>query len=196
MPFVTEDIWQKLPGTTGSIMEAPFPEPSWFEVDEAACAEMDLLRGTITAIRNVRGEVGVPPSTKVNIVVDAPDARDQGVLEENLPHIVNLARVGEVEFQTGAPKPPSSATAVFGHIQVHVLLKGVMDFEEEKRRLAKEISKLEKDIEFSRKKLDNEGFLSKAPAQVIAEVKEKVGSLVAKRDKLVNHFEFIKEMQD
>ncbi|MFO8090459.1 MAG: valine--tRNA ligase [Desulfatiglandaceae bacterium] len=195
MPFVTEDIWQKLPGCTGSIMEAPFPEPSWFEVDETACAEMNLLRGTITAIRNVRGEIGIPPSTKVNVVVDAPNPEEQGMLEKNLAHIVNLARVENVEFNAGASKPPSSATAVFGHIQVHVLLKGVMDFEEEKRRLTKEIKKLEKDIAFSRKKLENEGFLSKAPADVIAEVKEKVGIMVAKRDKLVNNVDFIKEME-
>jgi len=195
MPFVTEDIWQKLPGCSGSIMEAPFPEPSWFEMDETACAEMDLLSGTITAIRNVRGEIGIPPSTKVNVVVDTPDPENRRVLEENLAHIVNLARVADVEFQTGVPKPSSSATAVFEHIQVHVLLKGVMDFEEEKRRLTKEINKLEKDISFSRKKLENEGFLSKAPSEVIAEVKEKVGSMVAKRDKLVNNVEFLKEMQ-
>jgi valyl-tRNA synthetase len=195
MPFVTEEIWQKLPGCTGSIMEAPFPEPSWFEVDEAACADMNLLRGTITAIRNIRGEIGIPPSTKLNIVVDASNPEDQRVLEENIPHVVNLARVGTVEYLAGASKPPSSATAVFEHIQVHVLLKGVMDFEEEKRRLTKEITKLEKDINFSRKKLENEGFLSKAPAEVIAEVKEKVGILVTKRDKLVNHVQFIQEME-
>ncbi|HDR16607.1 MAG TPA: valine--tRNA ligase, partial [Desulfobacteraceae bacterium] len=195
MPFVTEDIWQKLPGCTGSIMEASFPESSWFEADDAACAEMNLLSGAVTAIRNIRGEIGIPPSTKVDVVVDAPNPEDEKVLKENLQHIVNLSRVNHVEFNAGATKPPSSATAVFEHIQVHVLLKGVMDFEEEKRRLTKEISKLEKDIAFSRKKLENEGFLSKAPSEVIAEVKEKVGIMVAKRDKLVNNMDFIKGME-
>ena len=196
MPFVTEDIWQKLPGCEGSIMASDYPEPSRFEADDEACAEMNLLSGVITCIRNIRGEMGVPPSRKVNVIVDAPDPEEARVLEVNASHIVNLAKVGELEFSVGAAKPSSSATAVFGDTQVHVLLKGVMDFDEEKRRLTKEINKLEKDIAFSSRKLENESFLSKAPPEVVAEVKEKMDAMMLKREKLVVNMNFLENMAD
>ncbi len=76
MPFVTEEIWQKLPGTEGSIMRAGFPQPGEFPSDEDALRDMGVLTGVITGVRNIRGEMNVPPSSKVNLVIDAgEDAR-------------------------------------------------------------------------------------------------------------------------
>ena len=184
MPFVTEEIWQKLPGTEDSIMIAEFPEASNFMEDKDALKEMDLLMGVITGIRNIRGEMNIPPSKELSILIDVADNEESDILNRNLPHIRSLARVDEVSFASEVPKPEASATAVFGRGQVHVLLKGLLDFEEERKRLRKEIKKIEKDIESSNKKLSNSNFMEKAPAEIVAKVKEKVEILSLKLEKL------------
>ena len=195
MPFVTEEIWQRLPESSGSIMVSGFPVASDFLEDEKAVQEMDLLMGTITGIRNIRGEMNIPPSRKVNVVVDVADQKDGDVLRQNMAHIQNLGKVNNVKIGSGIPKPEASATALFGHNQVHVLLKGLLDFEEEKKRLRKEIIKVRKDIDFARKKLSNEGFMKKAPAEVVEEVRTKVQGLSAKLEKLEQNLQFFEKVK-
>lgn len=184
MPYVTEEIWERLPGADGSIMVAKFPEASEFKTDEQALREMDVLMGLITGVRNIRGEMGINPSTKLDTLVDIPDTQDAEIVRANAVHVQNLARVESVVIDSNAPKPEASATAVFGENQVHVQLKGLMDFEEEKKRLMKQIKSLEKDIGAADKKLKNKQFLEKAPANIVEEVREKVETMSAKRNKL------------
>ncbi|MBW1828092.1 MAG: valine--tRNA ligase, partial [Deltaproteobacteria bacterium] len=184
MPFVTEEIWHKLPGTESSIMSADFPKKSDFPEDKDALTEMDLLMEVITGIRNIRGEMNIPPSKSVSIVIDMVGKEESEILNRHLSHIQSLAKVDDASIVSGVPKPEASATAVFGRNQVHVLLKGLIDFEEERKRLRKEIGKIEKDIQASDKKLTNKSFLEKAPADIVAKVKEKVEYLTLKLDKL------------
>ena len=120
------------------------------------------------------------------------DEKEINVLQKNLGHIRNLANVKDISIDSGMPKPDASATAVFGQNQVHVLLKGLLDFEEERKRLRKEIAKLEKDIGISNKKLSNKNFLEKAPPQIVAEVKEKVDELSIKLEKLNQNLNLFK----
>ncbi|MBW2614909.1 MAG: valine--tRNA ligase [Deltaproteobacteria bacterium] len=196
MPFVTEEIWQKLPGAGDSIMTARFPDASHFLNDEDAIGEMDLLMGAITGIRNIRGEMNIPPSKGVNIAIDVADEKEGDILRLNLSHIQTLAKVNEVSIDPGAPKPEASATAMFGRNQVHVLLKGLLDFEEERKRLRKGIKKIEKDMEVANRKLSNKGFLEKAPAEIVAEVKEKVEILTLKMEKLNQNLRFFETIDD
>ena len=196
MPFVTEEIWQKLPGTTSSIMIAEFPEASDFMKDEDAIKEMSLLMEVITGIRNIRGEMNISPSRRVNIVIDVADTKDENILKNNLSHIRTLAGVDEISLVSGAPKPDASVSSVFGQNQVHLLLKGLIDFQEEKKRLKKAIKKIEKDIEVSNKKLGNKGFLKKAPADIVEEVKIKVQNQSLKLDKLYHNLQFFEAIID
>jgi len=133
MPFITEEIWQKLPGTDGSIMTASFPEVSDFLIDEDALKEMNLLMGVIAAIRNIRGEMNISPSKNVNLIIDAKSEQDEEILERNLSYIQTLAKVDGVSIGLGLPKPEKSATAIFEETSVHVLLEGLIDFGEEKK---------------------------------------------------------------
>ena len=135
MPFVTEEVWQKFPGTEGSIMNAKFPEAADFMMDKEALEQMELIMGVVTGIRNIRGEMGIPPGKKVSIVIDVADKEEADVLHRNLAHIQTLAKVDDVIIGYGVPKPEASATAVFGKNQAHVLLKGLLDFEEERKRV-------------------------------------------------------------
>ena len=195
MPFVTEEIWEKLPESEGSIMTAEFPEPSDFLKDENALNEMDLLVGIITGIRNIRGEMNIPPSKKVDIVIDVAE-KDADVLHKNIEHIQNLAKAENISISSGINKPEGSATAVFEQNQIHVLLKGLLDFEEEKKRIRKEIKKIEKDLEVSNKKLSNKAFLKNAPADIVAKVKGKVESFSLKQKKLDQNLQFFETIND
>ncbi|MBW1852695.1 MAG: class I tRNA ligase family protein, partial [Deltaproteobacteria bacterium] len=196
MPFVTEEIWHKLPGTTSSIMIAEFPKASDSIEDKDAIREMDLLMGVIAGIRNIRGEMNIPPSKGVSVLIDVAGKEESDILTRNLAHIKTLGKVDDASIASGVPKPEASATAVFGQNQVHVLLKGLLNFEEERKRLKKEIKKIEKDIQASDKKLSNKNFLEKAPADIVAKVEEKVEALSFKLDKLNQNLSYFMKIED
>lgn len=195
MPFVTEEIWQRLPDCEQSIMIAPFPKSSEFPSFPDALKEMELLMGVTGGIRNIRGEMRIPPGKTVSAVIDVQDQWEADVLRSSTHYIRALSKTDSLEIRPGADKPEGSATAVFGRNQVHVLLKGLLDFEGEKKRIKKEIRKVEKDIEVGERKLSNENFLQKAPPEVVQEVKEKVETLNAKLDKLHQHLEIFEGSQ-
>ena len=196
MPFVTEEIWQRLPGSQGSIMAAGFPEAADFVADKEALKEMDLISEVITGVRNIRGEMNISPSKKVSIILEIPAEEDADVIRRNLNHIQNLARVDTIRVESRVSKPDASATAVFAQNQVHVLLKGLLDFREEKRRVRKEIKKIEKDMEISNKKLSNKKFMEKAPAEIVDKVSKKVESMSFKLGKLNQNLSFFEAIDD
>jgi valyl-tRNA synthetase len=184
VPFITEEIWQMLPHTQGSIMVAPFPQRSEFICDEQSIEEVDLLKGVITGIRNIRGEMNIAPKKSVKTVVDAAESKKREILKNNVAYIASLAKAEPIDFVSGVEKPESSATYVFGDIQVHVLLEGLVNYDEERRRIKKEIEKVQREMTLSRKKLTNKDFLNQAPSSIVESVKEKVELIGAKLDKL------------
>jgi len=196
MPFVTEEIWQRLPGVEGSIMAAKFPEPEDYPMDEEALSEMELVMGVVTGIRNIRGEMNITPSKQLSIAIEAPNTDDADTLRRNMTYIRTLAKVDSATVDSKLEKPEASATAVFGQIQVHVLLKGILDFEEERKRLRKAIAKIEKDMQTANKKLANEQFMSKAPADIVEKVKEKVSSGNLKLEKINQNLKFFESIND
>jgi valyl-tRNA synthetase len=177
-------------------MISPFPEAGQYLKDQDALKDMDLVKGVITGIRNIRGEMNIPPSKKVSVGIDVPGSREAEVLRSNQRHIQTLAKVDDLVIEAGLPKPEASATAVFGKTQVHVLLKGLLDFEEEKKRLRKEIEKIEKEVETAGRKLSNRGFLEKAPSEIVEEVKRKVEDLSARLEKLNQNLSFFETVGD
>jgi len=184
VPFVTEEIWQRLPYTEGSIMAAPFPQPAEFLFDQNTLKEVDLLKGVITGIRNVRGEMNIPPKKLVKVAIDVKGSRERKILENNFAYITSLARVESIDLASGIKKPESSASYVFGDIQVHVLLTGLINYEDERKRVRKEIKKIEREIDISRRKLANKDFLNHAPSDIVEGVKGKVELISLKLEKL------------
>jgi valyl-tRNA synthetase len=196
MPFITEEIWHRLADDKGSIMYAAFPAASEFLYDRQAIEEMGLVMGIITAIRNIRGEMNIAPSKKVDILAEIPENRDIEVIRQNLSHIRNLAKANSIEVFSEVSKPEASVTAVFGRNQVHVLLKGIMDLDEEKKRLKKEIKALSKEMEASAKKLSSKGFLEKAPEEIVAGVRDKFETMKAKLERFEKNLRFFESIND
>jgi len=194
MPFVTEEIWQQLPQEkgNGSIMIAEFPRPEERFDDDQIADEMGLVIEVIAAIRNIRGEMNIPPGDQIIGILRTKDGEIEKRLQINRLFIQNLAKVKELMIGEEIEKPLHSAFAVVRDVEVFVpMSKSRM--EEEMRRLQKEMLKIEKDIAFIGKKLSNEQFLSKAPAEVVQEEKEKASQYHTQRDKLEGNLNKIKE---
>ncbi len=190
MPFITEDIWHRLPGTSGSIMNASFPVSTDYLNDEAALKDMALVMGVTNSIRNIRGEMNIHPSKKVDIHIEMPDDTQRENILSNIVYIRSLARAENIKVEKIIPKPEASVTAVFEGNNIHILLKGIIDIAEEKTRISKEIAKIKKEMEVSLNKLKNSGFLDNAPDDVVEKVKEKVATLTIQLKKLEESLSF------
>ena len=184
IPFVTEEIWDKLPGTEGSIMKAEFPSTSEGRYDHEAEEVMKVLIGVVGGIRNIRGEMNVPPSLLVEATVQSPDKGVRELLERHIDMIVNLCRLKSLQVRPLGKRPASCATSVFGSCTIFVSLKGVIDFELECGRLRKGIAKIARELDGIVKKLGNEDFLLKAPQEVVQKVRQRRERLAEKRDRL------------
>jgi valyl-tRNA synthetase len=173
MPFITEEIWQRLPtlrvgarAQGASIMVAPFPKVARKDRDPTAERGMATLIGVVTAIRNIRGEMRIPPSTTLRALLKPPRGEVAELLEAHAPLIQALARCGVV-VDPGAVRPSPSAMAIAEGVECFVPLEGLVDLEAERRRLAKEIRKVEEQIAFLAAKLAREEFKAKAPREVV-----------------------------
>jgi len=183
MPFITEEIWQALPGNKGSIMVAEFPRAKEGEVQPEAEAEMGLIMGVIGAIRNLRSELNVPPSKLVEAVLHSQNRKALKALEQNQLYMASLARAGKMTFQTGGEKPKGSATAVAEDVEIYVPLKGLINLDDEEKRIQKEIAKIAEELSRINLKLHNEEFLRKARPEAVLKEKEKAKTLVEKQAK-------------
>jgi valyl-tRNA synthetase len=184
VPFITEEIWQRLPHTEGSIMVSQFPQRTEFIDNKESIKEMDLIKEVITGVRNIRGEMNIPPKKDVTIVIDVKGEKEKEILNNNFSYITHLAKVGSIDLVSDKEKPDFSATYVFSDIQVHVLLKGLINYDDERKRIHKGIKKIEKEMELSKKKLANRDFLNQAPSHIIENVKEKFHHMSMKLEKL------------
>jgi valyl-tRNA synthetase len=198
MPFVTEEIWHKLPGTKGSIMQAAYPsrreDSAAISYDKDAESQMTLLIEIISGIRNIRGEMNIAPSLDLDVMVQSDEPAIIQALEQHQDVVVNLAKLKSFSVSTTGERPKSSATGVVEGATIFVSLEGVIDFVKESERLQKEIAKLDTELEKVSKKLDNEAFLNKAPAKVVADVKEKHTTLAEKQQKLRTNLERIEAL--
>ena len=182
MPFITEEIWQKLTQDGTSIMVSPFPSLDESQIDEVAEREMGLVMDVITSIRNIRGEMGIAPSKKLRVIISAPRVEEKTVIASAQGDIINLAGLEELAIEGDMEEPKGVATGVVGAMRIFVLLEGLINIAEEKARLEKEMAKLEKDLAIVARKLANRDFLEKAAEAVIRKEEEKYKAL---RDKNV-----------
>ncbi|MFQ6079229.1 MAG: class I tRNA ligase family protein [Thermodesulfobacteriota bacterium] len=196
MPFITEEIWQRLPHEGKSIMIADFPRYEVALRDEEALRDMDLVMRTIGGIRNIRGEMDIAPNKQLDVLLLAEEDTVRNRLDQYRACIIHLARVGSLSFITSGERPRDAATAVIGDVEIFVAMAKGMDLGGEARRLEKEIQKVVKKLELADGKLSNDEFISKAPAEVVEKVKLKREALVIKDKKLRESLEEILEIRE
>ena len=181
MPFLTEEIWQKLPHSGESIMIAPWTTEE-YAIDEQSIRSMETIMETIKTIRNLRAEVGVQPRQKSEVRLKLSDAGLIEIFRENAGYLTALASSEPVTFlKASDAKPEHALSGVAVGVEIYLPLAGLIDVEKEVSRLSKELEKLRKGIASTEGKLSNERFLSKAPAEVVAAEREK---LTAAREKI------------
>jgi valyl-tRNA synthetase len=196
IPFVTEEIWHMLPGTEGSIMTAELiqdgnPGSGQF-ADPEAERQMAMIIDIITGIRNVRGEMNLSPTLKLNALIQT----DQPLITETIQQygniITHLARLDHLAVSLPGERPKAAATAIVEGATIYVPLEGILDLSKEIQRMEKEIGKLNGELSGISKKLSNDDFLGKAPADIIEKVKEKHAALSEKQQNLLNNLDKLK----
>ena len=175
MPFITETIWQALPHEGPSVMVSSWPEYDEklnFSVEEA---QMESLMDAVRAIRNRRAEMNVPPSKKAKVLI-LTEKKD--TFSAGAGFFPKLAYASEIELIDAVPADAAKmASVVTGDAQIYMPMGDLIDFEAERARLGKEKSKVEADIDFVMKKLNNPKFVDKAPEKVVAAEREKAEKL-------------------
>jgi valyl-tRNA synthetase len=173
IPFITEEIWDylKQPGESNLIV-APWVQDANL-ADPASEKALNLVQDVIGAIRNVRGEMNVPPARKADIFVKGTSTDRLSLIQQNQSYIKSLAQVQTIKTGAEISKPPYSASAVVQELEIYIPLEGLIDIEAEKARLDKEIARLEKQVIAQTGKISNENFVKNAPADVVEKEKQK-----------------------
>jgi len=182
MPFMTEEIWRNLPHEGVSIVTARFPQPGDNLTDTGAEERMTLVMAATNAIRTIKGEMNVAPSKRVSALVKADGAARQAI-EESRALIETLARA-DLTVGPDIEKPRDAATEVCPPVEVYVPLAGLLDVAAEIARMDKDLKKIEADLAAINRKLGNEDFLERAPAEVVEKEKARFTESNERAEKL------------
>ena len=195
MPFVTEHIWQHLPHEGESIMVAPWPSTLSMDGFSSAAAHMNVMMDGIKGIRNMRAEMNVPMGKRSEVILVPATEELKGILETHGDYFHTLGWAEKVTvLSPDAPKPENATVTVVNGLEVYLLLKDLIDADKEKERIAKEQATVLKEIARLEGKLNNQGFLAKAPEAVVAKEKEKLEEYKQKQQALNEREEFLKTL--
>jgi valyl-tRNA synthetase len=189
MPFLTEELWQRLQPRTSdeTIMRAQIPRPEENRIDIAVERQMVFVQNVIEAIRTVRGEMSIAPSKEVPLLMGRDNVHPESEIRRYEAYIQRLGRVGTISFIDAASRPRLAATAVVEGEELFIPLEGLIDLDVERARLQKEIERLEGMLSGIRTKLKNPSFIEKAPKDVVDRERDKEASVEEHRNKLVHH---------
>ena len=186
IPFITEELWQTVAPLSGrklnlagdSIMMQAYPLPNLPKIDEQSEAWMTALKSLTDACRNLRGEMQLSPALKVPLIIEG---NDQALLMSFVPYLQALAKLSDVQVVETLPASPAPVSVVG---TTRLMLKVEIDIGAERERLSKEIARIDGEIIKAHAKLDNESFVARAPAAVVAQEKERLANFSDTAEKL------------
>ena len=186
MPFITEELWQNLRTRKEgeSVMVAPFPTGDPTRIDAATEREMAFVQECVNAVRNIRGELSIPPSREIALLVRFDDPAAADVLLRYERYFRRLARVSGITAHAAPGKPPQAAGAVVRGGEIFIPLEGLIDLDAERSRIAKELTRVTGMFENTNRKLGNASFVEKAPAAVVEQERSKLESFRTTMEKL------------
>ncbi|VEE16980.1 valine--tRNA ligase [Ectopseudomonas mendocina] len=195
MPFITEEIWQRIKGQAGvqgeTLMLQPWPVANESRIDAAAEGDIEWVKQLMLGVRQIRGEMKISMAKRIDIIVANASAEDQRRLADFEPLLNKLAKLESVRVLAAGEEAPMSATTLVGEMEVLVPMAGLIDKDAELARLDKEIARLDGEVKRVGGKLANEGFVAKAPTEVLekeraklAEAEQALSKMVEQRGKI------------
>ena len=181
MPFITEEIWQRVAPLAGinaeTIMLQPYPVSDEAHIDNDAIAETNWVMNFILGVRRIRGEMNIAPGKLLPVLLQDGSPSDQTFLTNNTSYLKKLGRLESITWLNPADTTPESAIALVGELKILIPMAGLIDKEAELARLEKEIQKILNDLPRVEGKLSNPTFIDKAPPEVIDKEKTKLADL-------------------
>jgi valyl-tRNA synthetase len=179
LPYITETIWQSVKplvaGVVGeTIMHQALPQYNQANVHQEALDDIEWVKAFITSIRNLRAEYDINPGKPLEVMLKSASDIDTARIEANGPVLVSLAKLESIRILTAGETTPACATALVGKSEMMIPMAGLIDKDAELERLAKEAVRIEGEIKRTEGKLSNQGFVAKAPEEVIAKEREKL----------------------
>lgn len=198
IPFITEEIWQKVKGFAGvegdTIMLQPFPTFDATLVNEQALREINWLKEVIVAVRNIRAENNIAPSKNLTLLLRNLSSEEQKILEKQTALLCAMAKLDSVQTLTAGETAPLAVTKLVGNAELLVPMAGFINKDAELARLQKEIDKLKAEVSRIEAKLGNEAFVAKAPEAVIAKEREKMQDYQTGLEKLKQQYQAIEHL--
>ncbi|MDP3732136.1 MAG: valine--tRNA ligase, partial [Candidatus Omnitrophota bacterium] len=177
MPFVTEEIWQRLPHDGNSIMIQPWPHTQGQMIDRKLEKQAQTIFDLIKEIRNLRSALEIKPDQKVTISAYAHTKLKQKIINEHTDLIKNLAKLEGLKVLDSTRRPDSSISAVAVHIDIYLHFSGLLDIDKEKHKIKEKINEMERIKNLKEQRMKNSEFVNKAPKEVVEKEKESIGEL-------------------
>ena len=178
IPFITEEIWQgvapKLGLTEDSLLQRPWPRAEEIVADDAATAEIEWFKSVLSGIRRIRSEMNISPNRTIPLLLADGDASDRARVMKFATQIAFLARTEAPQWIDAGSSEPAAAAAVISTLRVLIPLGGLIDLDAEKTRLSREIARIEVEIRKCEGKLGNANFVANAPAEVVAQERQRI----------------------
>lgn len=185
MPFITEEIWTYISDKDSLLISDSWPEFKK-DLDEKSIDIIETVMDVIKSVRNIRAEANAAPSKKLPLIIHTEDSGKRKEIEAGEKHIISLANISEISYISDKSGLDEVATAVIDGAEVFVPLDDLLDYEAENERLKKDRDNLNKEIKRLEGKLQNEGFIKKAPEKIVA----------TEREKLEKYREMLEKVQD
>ena len=198
MPFITEEIWQRVAPLTGragpTVMLARYPSPTEFPVDEASEREVNWLQSFILAVRQIRGEMNINPSRRIPLLYRNASAHDIELIQRHRAWLERLAGVESLRALAPDESQPQAATALVGELTLLVPMAGLIDAAAEAERLGKLLARAKAELDKTRARLSNENFVRNAPEAVVTAERERQADLERTATGLATQLERVQEL--
>ena len=193
IPFITEEIWQSMSKDNAkrSIMKSSFPSSNDWMADDDSAAKSEWLKNFVSSVRQIRSEMNIPPKQSISIIIQDASSSDYEKLDSLGSFIRNLGSIESITHRESSDDLPKSAIALLGEMKVFIPLEGLVDIEEEKNRLEKKLSKLNKELESVQNRLSNNAFVEKAPIEVVDDLKSKFKGLVSDQSRIKDQIKLL-----
>jgi len=184
MPFITEELWQRLPHDGESIMVAAWPEADRSRDDREAREQMETLISLITKVRNIRSVMNIPVSAWLQVHIASTDERAKSLVTANAEQFKRLARVEAIHIGDALPPLDDAARDIVAGMEIAVPFGGFIDKAKERERVSKEIARKENEVKGMQARLGNPSFVDRAPREVVEQTRARHDELMGEISKL------------